>query len=73
MAWMLAALAVLSQEASGFQFMSKWKLPARIDFEQEAAIKDKFGDKSKYSVSSVKMTSFLHLTTTRHSSHHLSL
>ena len=42
----LASLALL-QAANGFQFMSNWKLPAKIDFEQEAAVKEKFGDKSK--------------------------
>jgi hypothetical protein len=45
--FVLASLALL-QVANGFQFMSNWKLPTPIDFEQEKAVKEKFGDKSKF-------------------------
>jgi hypothetical protein len=43
--FVLAYLALV-QVANGFQFMSNWKLPTPIDFEQEKAVKEKFGDKS---------------------------
>lgn len=54
----IASLALL-QAANGFQFMSNWKLPVKIDFEQEAAVKEKFGDKSK---SFVLVLAALHLS-----------
>lgn len=44
----LLALVALFHQTHGFQFMSKWKLPTPVDVAQEAAIQDKFGDKSTY-------------------------
>lgn len=44
----LVALVALLNHSNGFQFMSKWKLPTPVDVAQEAAIQEKFGDKSTY-------------------------
>lgn len=45
---LIALVAALLQSSHGFQFMSKWKLPTPVDVAQEAAVQEKFGDKSTY-------------------------
>ena len=46
-ACVLAVVVSLPPAASGFQFLSKFKSPVKIDTGAAAKVKDRFGDKSE--------------------------
>ena len=47
---LLCAILFAASTSDAFQFMSKWKMPSSVDIDNLEKVKERFGDKSKFSI-----------------------